>query len=63
MICPPLQGSTVTQTTGALRRWGGGEGGGRKRKWEGGGGGGRGSERAIIREWRDKTKAALDLVE
>lgn len=61
MICPPLQGSTVTQTTGALRRWG--EGGVGGRKWEGGGGGGRGSERAIIREWRDKTKAALDLVE
>lgn len=33
--------------------------GGRKRKWEGG----RGSERAIIREWRDKTKAALDLAD
>lgn len=36
--------------------------GARKRKWEGGGGG-RGSERAIMRESRDKTKAALDLAE
>lgn len=54
-----INSHTNDRSTPAL----GGEGGGRKRKWEGGGGGGRGSERAIIREWRDKTKAALDLVE